>query len=145
MDFYPKPGREGFPSVGSDYLNYAFMAQQEMLQFGMNLFQRQIDTGRKIAESQDLTQALGAWTNLARETVDDFSAVTARLIGQASAAGSKATEKRDETFRASPQQPKRAAEAASDQAAAAQKATETAEKPATASEEPLRSRKQSRE
>jgi len=50
------------------------------------------------------------WTDLAKNTVEDFSTTTARLLDQACAAGSTIAQKTQEGFRSAAEQTKRAGE-----------------------------------
>ena len=111
MDSMTDETRENAREIGSNYLNYAVTAQQELFRFGIGLFQRQWETGRKMIVSRDFGQALGAWTDLAKNTVEDFSATTARLLDQACAASSTIAQKTQEGFRSAAEQTKRAGEA----------------------------------
>jgi hypothetical protein len=81
----------------------------------MNLFQRQWDTSRKIVGSRDFGQAIGAWTDLAKTTVEDFSAATTRLLDHACAAGSTIAQTAQQGFRSASERTKRASEAATGQ------------------------------
>lgn len=101
--------------LGGNYMSYALTAQQELFQLGVNLFQRQWDTGRKIVGSRDLGQAMGAWTDLAKNTVEDFSAATTRLLDHACATGSTTAQTTQEGFHAAAERTKRAGEAAAGQ------------------------------
>jgi hypothetical protein len=107
--------RENAREIAGDYMNYAVTAQQELFRLSVNMLQRQWETGRKIVGSRDFGQALGAWTDLAKNTVEDFSATTARLLDQACAAGSTIAQKTQEGFRSAAEQTKRAGEAAAGQ------------------------------
>jgi hypothetical protein len=102
--------RENAREIGGNYMNYAVTAQQELFRLSMSLFQRQWETSRKIVGSRDFGQALGAWTDLAKNTVEDFSTTTARLLDQACAAGSTIAQKTQEGFRSAAEQTKRAGE-----------------------------------
>jgi hypothetical protein len=112
MDSVTDQARETTRDLGSSYMNYAITAQQELVQLGMNLFQRQWETSRKLVGSRDLGQALGAWTDLAKDTVEDFSAATARLLDHACAAGSNIAQTTQEGFRAAAERTNRTGEAA---------------------------------
>jgi hypothetical protein len=115
MDTVTDETRETARDLGSNYMNYAIVAQQELVQLGMNLFQRQWETSRKIVGSRDLGQAIGAWTDLARDTVEDFSTTTTRLLDHACAAGSNIAQTTQEGFRAAVDRTKRAGEVAAGQ------------------------------
>jgi hypothetical protein len=115
MDSVTDDTREMARDIGGNYMNYAMTAQQELLQLGMNLFQRQWETSRKIVGSRDFGQAIGAWTDLAKNTVEDFSATTTRLLDHACAAGSNIAQTTQEGFRAAAERTKRAGEAAAGQ------------------------------
>jgi hypothetical protein len=115
MERFTDETRETARDLGSNYMNYAVTAQQELLQLGMNFFQRQWETSRKIVGSRDLGQAMGAWTDLARDTVEDFSAATARLLDHARAAGATMAQTTQEGFRTAAERTKRAGEAAAGQ------------------------------
>lgn len=113
MDTVTNEARDTAQELGSNYLNYAMTAQHELYQLGMNLFQRQWETSRKIAGSRDVGQAIGAWTDLAKNTVADFSAATTRLLDHACAAGSNIAQRTQEGFRSSGERTKRTSEAVS--------------------------------
>jgi len=112
MDTATDETRETMRDLGSNYMDYAIAAQQELLQLSVSLFQRQWETSRKIVGSRDFGQAIGAWTDLAKSTVEDFSATTTRLLDQACAAGSNIAQTTQEGFRSAAERTKRAGEAA---------------------------------
>lgn len=93
MDTATNEIRETGREFGNNYMNYAVATQQKLLRLSMSLFQRQWETGQRIVGSRDLGQAIGAWTDFARNTVEDFSAATTRLLGHACAAGSDIAQK----------------------------------------------------
>lgn len=101
--------------IGSDYISYAFSAHHEWLQLGVNLFQRELATSQKIAQSRDLGQAIGAWTDLMKDTVEDFSAATARLLDKASSVGFAVARNTEEKFGATTDLAERTSETATDQ------------------------------
>src|SRR5215469_14459805 len=115
MDSVTDEVRETTRDLGSNYMSYAITAQQELLQLGMNMFQRQWETSRKIVGSRDFGQAIGAWTDLAKTTVEDFSATTTRLLDHACAARSSIAQTAQEGFRTAAERTKRAGEAAAGQ------------------------------
>lgn len=84
--------RDVFFSGTDNYLRCAFVAQQEFFQLGMNLLQREMDTGRRIVGSRDFSQAFAAYADLMSGTMEDFSASTSRLFEQLSATGAKMVE-----------------------------------------------------
>src|SRR5512146_915708 len=100
MDSFTERGRDGFRAVGANYMGYAFSAQQELFQLGMNLFQRELETGRRMVGCRDMSQAFAAFNHLMQETVEDFSAATARLLERASAAGARSLQETDHRMRA---------------------------------------------
>ena len=77
-----------FFSRTENYLRYAFAAQQEFFELGINVLARQLDTGRRIAVAQDLTEAFIACSDLMRGTAADLSTTVTHLFDRASDAGS---------------------------------------------------------
>jgi len=104
-------------------MSYALSAQHELFQLGMNLFQRELETGRKIAACRDMSQAFAAFNHLMKETAEDFSAATSRLLHHASAMGSNSLQETEHRMRAAGETAQAATEAA------ARTMTESAEKP----------------
>jgi hypothetical protein len=112
MDRFAEQGRDGFRAIGANYLSYAFSAQHEFFQLGMNLFQRELETGRRIVACRDMSQAFAAFNHLMMETVEDFSAATARLLDQASPAGSRSLQETEHRMHAAGETAQRSPEAA---------------------------------
>ncbi|MGH7032469.1 MAG: hypothetical protein ACREFL_01905 [Stellaceae bacterium] len=112
MDSFTEQGRDGFHAVGANYMSYAFSAQQELFQLGMNLFQRELETGRKMAACRDMSQAFAVFNHLMQETAEDFSAATARLLERASTVGSRSLQDAEHPLRAAGETAQRSAEAA---------------------------------
>jgi hypothetical protein len=125
MDRFAEQAHDGFQAVGGNYMymSYALSAQHELFQLGMNLFQRELETGRKIAACRDMSQALAVFNHLMKETAEDFSAATSRLLHHASAMGANSLQETEQRVRAAGE----TAQAASE--AAAQTVTETEAKP----------------
>jgi hypothetical protein len=78
------------PFGGADsYLRYVMSAQQELLQLSLNFLQREIQTGKRIAASGNVGDAMVAWNDLATSTIDDYTAATARLMRLATGLGTE--------------------------------------------------------
>lgn len=107
--------QDAFRRAGDDYLSYAVSAQQELMQLGMNLFQREMAAGQRIVGSRDLGQAFTVWTDLMKETVQDFSGTTTRLLDGASSVGSKIAQSTQDALRAAAERAKRTSENVSGQ------------------------------
>lgn len=122
MNSFAEQGRDGFRAIGANYLSYAFSAQHELFQLGMNLFQRELETGRKIVACRDMSQAFAVFNHLMMETVEDFSAATSRLLDHASAAGSRSLQETELRMDAVGETAQRSTEAA------ARSMSETAER-----------------
>jgi hypothetical protein len=112
MDSIAEQGRDGFRAIGANYMSYAFSAQHEFFQLGMNLFQRELETGRKIVACRDMSQAFAVFNRLMMETVEDFSAATARLLDHASAVGSRSLQETEHRIHAVGETAQRSTEAA---------------------------------
>jgi hypothetical protein len=138
MDSFTERGRDGFRAVGANYMGYAFSAQQELFQLGMNLFQRELETGRRMVACRDMSQAFAAFNHLMQETVEDFSAATARLLERASAAGARSLQETDHRMRAAGETVQRSTEAAT------RTMSEMAEKPRRAAAHSSRPRRRAR-
>jgi Phasin protein len=109
-DNYSEQATDAFRRAGHDYLNYAVSAQQELMQLGMNLLHREIAAGQRIAGSRDLGQAVTVWTDLMKQTVEDFSGTTTRLLDRASSVGTKIAQNAQEAFRAAAERAKQTGE-----------------------------------
>lgn len=112
MDSFAEQSRDGFRAVGANYMSYAFSAQHELFQLGMNLFQRELETGRRIVACRDISQAFAAFNHLMMETAEDFSAATARLLDHASTAGSRSLQEAEHRMHAAGETAQRSTETA---------------------------------
>jgi hypothetical protein len=107
-----------FFANGQGYFNYIFRAQQELLQLSANLLQREIDVTKKLTESGDMAGAFAACGELMRETVQDFTGATARLLDQATATQSRAADRAQEGAHEVTRVAKEGVQAAADQTTA---------------------------
>ena len=112
MDSFTEQSRDDFRAVGANYMSYAFSAQHELFQLGMNLFQRELEASRRIVACRDISQAFAAFNHLMMETAEDFSAATARLLDHASTTGSSSLQETEHRMHAAGETAQRSTEAA---------------------------------
>lgn len=77
-----------FRGGGEGYVRYVWTVQQELLQLSLNLLQREIATGQKVASSRDLGETFAAYHELMNETMHDFATASARLFEHTKTLGS---------------------------------------------------------
>jgi methyl-accepting chemotaxis protein len=87
MASFAENGRDVLLSQADSYVRYAFAAQQEFFELGMNLLTRQVDTGLRIVGARDFGEAFVACSDLLKANADDFSSAATRLFDRASDAG----------------------------------------------------------
>ena len=80
-------GPDVLMSQADSYVRYAFAAQQEFFELGMNLLTRQLDTGRRIVGARDFGEAFAACSDLLKASAEDLSSTATRLFDRASDAG----------------------------------------------------------
>jgi len=121
-----RASRDAIESGSQSYLGFMFRAQQEFFQFGVNLLQREIDTGRRIAGARNVGETFSAYNELVRDTVQDFAETTTRLIDRAYDAGSIVSHQAQEAGHAVVRGADQSARAAQDHAAEAARHTTSA-------------------
>jgi hypothetical protein len=137
---------ESLLASGNGYLRYVATAQQEWLRLGMSLFQRQMETGRRVMGSWNMMDAVAAYSELMKDTVEEFVTAAGRLVEGASSIGSQAAQNSEQAFRTSAKAVTETAQAAQNQAVEiAERMAKPEESIYAAIGDALRARRQKRE